>query len=103
MKQKPNLIDISEINREIDINIFKNTSNRVNIILGLLIIFIVLLFIYFGLRKNDKKHDNLNGNDINDDNYNYNSDDNDIDYSNEDEYETPLMYRENAYDLALML
>ena len=41
MKQKPNLIDISEINREIDINIFKNTSNRVNIILGLLIIFIV--------------------------------------------------------------
>ena len=31
MKQKPNLIDISEINREIDINIFKNTSNRVTV------------------------------------------------------------------------
>jgi cell division protein FtsN len=102
MKQKPNLIDISEINREIDINIFKNTSNRVNIILGLLIIFIVLLFIYFGLRKNDKNSVNLNNND-NNYNYNHNSDDNDIDYSNEDEYETPLMYRENAYDLALML
>jgi len=102
MKQKPNLIDISEINREIDLNIFKNTSNRVNIILGLLIIFIVLLFIYFGLRKNDKNSVNLNNNDDNY-NYNHNSANNDIDYSNEDEYETPLMYRENAYDLALML
>jgi len=102
MKQKPNLIDISEINKEIDINIFKNTSNRVNIILGLLIIFIVLLFIYFGLRKNNNIDDNddfLEKRTLKKEDYISPGQS----YTEDDDYEIPIMYRDDAYDLALML
>ena len=55
IKYVPNLIDINEVNREIKNTIFRNTTYRVNIILGLLFIFLVLLFIYFGINKKERE------------------------------------------------
>jgi hypothetical protein len=54
MKQLPNLVDMNEINNEIKNTLFKKTTYRVNIILGLIFIFTVLLFIYLGI--NSKKN-----------------------------------------------
>jgi low temperature requirement protein LtrA len=52
MKQLPNLIDMGEIHKDITNTLFKKTSYRINIILGLILIFSVLLFIYFGINNN---------------------------------------------------
>jgi hypothetical protein len=46
------LIDMSEIHKDITNTLFKKTSYRVNIILGLILIFSILLFIYFGINNN---------------------------------------------------
>jgi hypothetical protein len=99
VKQLPNLIDISDINKDIQKTLFKNTSYRVNIVLALFFIFIVLIFIYFGI---NSKHKNITNNEIletRDDNIYINEHiENDVD----DDYITPLEYNTNAYELALL-
>jgi hypothetical protein len=99
IKYVPNLIDINEVNREIKNTIFKNTTYRVNIILGLLFIFLVLVFIYFGINKKETSITSNLEKDIEDH----------IDYNQEvyDDYEeynyvTPVEYSTEAYELALM-
>jgi|LakMenE01Jun11ns_1017448.scaffolds.fasta_scaffold9894072_2 hypothetical protein len=99
-KYIPNLIDINEVNKEIKNTIFKNTTYRVNIILGLLFIFLVLIFIYFGI---NKKENEITYNDS----YLNNNIDIDRDeevYDDYDEYDyvTPVEYNTNTYELALM-
>ena len=96
IKYVPNLIDINEVNREIKNTIFRNTTYRVNIILGLLFIFLVLLFIYFGINK--KERETAIEEHIDDNQAVYD------DYEDFQEYNyiTPVEYSTEAYELALM-
>jgi hypothetical protein len=98
IKLLPNLVDITDINRDIQTTIFKTTTYRVNIVLGLFFIFLVLTFIYFGINKKTDEINNIDDNDyyINDD-----KDDDIINDYNEEDYITPIDYSSNAYELAL--
>jgi hypothetical protein len=101
IKLLPNLVDISDINRDIQTTIFRTTTYRVNIVLGLFFIFLILTFIYFGINK--KTNEIKENTDIDDNDYYINDDkDDDItsDYYDVD-YITPIDYSSNAYELAL--
>ena len=50
MKQLPNLIDLSEMKKEIQETLFQKYSIRVNLILGLLFILCLVIFIYIGFK-----------------------------------------------------
>jgi hypothetical protein len=98
IKLLPNLVDITDINRDIQTTIFKTTTYRVNIVLGLFFIFLVLTFIYFGINKKADEINNIDDNDY------YINDDKDDDITNDyydEDYITPIDYSSNAYELAL--
>jgi hypothetical protein len=59
MKQLPNLIDLSEMKKEIQESLFNRYSVRVNTILGIAFLFCLLLFIYIGFktRNSETKED----------------------------------------------
>jgi cell division protein FtsI/penicillin-binding protein 2 len=108
IKYLPNLIDINEVNKEIKNNIFKNTTYRVNIVLGLLFIFLVLIFIYFGINNNisDNKMENNSYNSNNSQSEYYDDDPKIYDHEYVEDYAedyiTPVEYSNNAYELALI-
>jgi len=98
IKLLPNLVDIVDINKDIQSSIFKKTTYRINIVLGLLFIFLVLIFIYFGINKKDDTYYNNNIVDNND----YINDNDTSDDYNQTDYISPLEYSSNAYELALV-
>ena len=63
MKQLPNLIDLSEMKKEIQETLFQRYSIRVNLILGILFMLCLSIFIYIGFKtkesvnKEDKVED----------------------------------------------
>jgi hypothetical protein len=100
IKLLPNLVDIADIHKDIQTTIFRTTTYRVNIVLGLFFIFLVLTFIYFGI--NNKTYE-IKNTDTDEDNY-YMNDNKDDDITNDyydEDYITPIDYSSNAYELAL--
>jgi hypothetical protein len=108
IKISPNLIDIGVINKEIQHTIFRKNTNRVNIVLGLLFIFLVLLFVYFGINSTKNEEVNIDSSiDIQENYPEEYKEDYQESYQQDNIYEqedfiTPLDYSSNAYELALM-
>lgn len=94
MKQLPNLIDLTEMKKEIQETLFYRYSLRVNTILGIAFLLCLLLFIYVGFKTKvpEKKEETI-----------------DTDYSAYDDVDEPNLYTyqptdymSNTLNLALM-